>query len=101
MGRYATREAGRRRGEVAANLAVGPTISLAFCRDPVKMSFLRSLVVIWRAGISARWCGEVVISLFGRGCAIARVIAPRHEREADGLSARWIGRYRLESAGSW
>jgi LPS sulfotransferase NodH len=30
-----------------------------------------------------------------------QVIARRHERQADELSAQWIERYRLESAGSW
>src|ERR1017187_9951137 len=33
------------------------------CRDPVRVSFLRSLVVIWRARTPGPRCGEVVISL--------------------------------------
>jgi hypothetical protein len=37
--------------------------SLRGGRDPVEMSFLGSLVVIWRTRIPALWCGEVVISL--------------------------------------
>ena len=34
----------------------------------------------------------------GLDVADERVIAPRHERQADELTARWIDRYRLEPA---
>jgi hypothetical protein len=46
------------------------------CRDPVKMSFLRSLVVIWRARIPVLRCGEVVISLILRAVVTALRAVP-------------------------
>jgi hypothetical protein len=40
-----------------------------------------------------------ILDFLGLDVPDERVIAPRHERQADQLSAQWIGRYRLESAG--
>jgi LPS sulfotransferase NodH len=42
-----------------------------------------------------------ILGFLGLDVPDGRVIAPRHERQADEVSARWIERYRLESAGSW
>jgi LPS sulfotransferase NodH len=42
-----------------------------------------------------------ILGFLGLDVPDGQVIAPRHERQADELSARWIERYRLESAGSW
>lgn len=37
-----------------------------------------------------------ILDFLGLDMPDERVIAPRHERQADQLSAQWIGRYRLE-----
>jgi len=42
-----------------------------------------------------------ILGFLGLDVPDGQVIAPRHERQADELSAQWIERYRLESAGSW
>lgn len=41
-----------------------------------------------------------ILDFLGLDVPDERVIAPRHERQADQLSAQWIERYRLESARS-
>lgn len=41
-----------------------------------------------------------ILGFLGFDVPDGRVIVSRHERQADELSARWIERYRLESAGS-
>jgi LPS sulfotransferase NodH len=41
-----------------------------------------------------------IVDFLGFDVPDGRVIVPRHERQADELSARWIERYRLESARS-
>ena len=41
-----------------------------------------------------------ILDSLGLGVPDGRVVVPRHERQADGLSAQWIERYRLESARS-
>lgn len=41
-----------------------------------------------------------ILDFLGRDLQDERVIVPRHERQADQLSAQWTGRYRLESARS-
>jgi len=42
-----------------------------------------------------------ILGFLGLDVPDGQVIALRHERQADELSAQWIERYRLESAGSW
>lgn len=41
-----------------------------------------------------------ILDFLGLDVPDERVIVPRHQRQADGLTAQWIERYRLESAGS-
>jgi len=41
-----------------------------------------------------------ILDFLGLNAPDERVILPRHERQADELNARWIERYRLESAQS-
>jgi len=41
-----------------------------------------------------------ILDFLGLDAPDERLILPRHERQADELNARWIERYRLESAQS-
>jgi trehalose 2-sulfotransferase len=42
----------------------------------------------------------VTLGILGLDVPDERVMVPRHERQADELTAQWIERYRLESARS-
>lgn len=50
-----------------------------YCRGSAKMSFTRSLVVIWRSDSPVLWCGEVDISFIGRSCWNRSGVIARHQ----------------------